>query len=77
MRQRVPRADARPKSKVFQVTKMMKVFGGYRNECLWCQSKFDTIRPAKYCKERCRTLAYQARQKRLGRRQGHPLKRRR
>jgi hypothetical protein len=74
---RIPRADARPKSKVFQVLQMREVFGGYRNECLWCQTQFDTMRPAKYCQERCRTLAYQARQKRIGLRQGRSLKRNR
>jgi len=64
---RIPRADARPKSKVFQVLKEVKVFGGYRNECLWCQTQFKTKRPAKYCRERCRTNAFQARQKRINR----------
>jgi hypothetical protein len=75
MRKHIPRANAKPKSKPFTRAKYVSVFGGYHNICLWCETEFDTMRPAKYCHERCRTWAYQARQKKLGQRQGHRLKR--
>jgi hypothetical protein len=62
---RIPRSNAKPRSKMFKVSKMMMVFGGYMNECLWCADVFDSSRPAKYCQEVCRTRAYQARQRRI------------
>jgi hypothetical protein len=65
---RIPRSNAKPKSKMFTKLQARKVFAGYINECLWCSDKFDTKRPAKYCGEVCRTRAYQARQRRILRR---------
>jgi hypothetical protein len=60
-----PRANAKPRSKritTVQVTRT-EVFSHYMNTCLWCLTKFKSRRPAKYCHERCRSWAWQARQK--------------